>query len=219
MTMIKPTKPTNPEVAAARIIFILDRSGSMSSIRNDAIGGFNSYIDSQRDLPGETTVTLVQFDNQYEVHLDSVDIKNVPPLTYSTFVPRGNTALYDAVGRAIKTYRESHDPAVKTIVAIMTDGEENASREYTHDSVKQLITEVEANGWDVMFLGANMNAVAVAQTMGISASKAATYDYDGKGVGDAFASMGIATTAYRSMGAVGDIDVTKIYANVKSGSV
>ena len=114
----------------SEIIFILDRSGSMHSIRDDAIGGFNQFVDIQKDSPGKTRMTLVQFNHQYQPVFTGKKIKNVEPLTFETYAPEGSTALLDAIGKTITdTLKDKKRKADKTICAILTDGHENSSKE------------------------------------------------------------------------------------------
>ena len=144
-------------------IFILDRSGSMASCWDDTIGGYNSFVDSQKELGG--TMTLVQFDHEYTVLYTAKPIAEVEPLTRQTFVPRGSTALLDAMGRAIK---ECASQAAQTVI-VLTDGLENASKTYTKVHIKDLVEQKEKDGWVLMYLGANHDAFEEAQSLGISA--------------------------------------------------
>jgi len=155
-------------MANRNIIFLLDRSGSMESCWDDTIGGFNSFVTDQKALGGN--LTLVQFDHEYYVAYENVDLKNVKPLTRETFKPRGSTALLDAIGKTIKNTSE-----VSTLI-ILTDGHENASREYTKAHVKDLIEQKTKEGWTVMYLGANQDAFAEAGSMGIHAGNTVNYD-------------------------------------------
>lgn len=192
--MITPKK----NIENVRLIFLLDRSGSMSSIATETISSFNSYVEDQKALPGKATLTLIQFDNQYEVKYVDINVSDVTPLDKSTFVPRGYTALYDAIGTTVNTFlKEESDSDLKTIFVIMTDGEENASKEYNYLQVKELIQTAESRNWDVLFLGANMNAQAVGAQMGISSSKSVTFAYDSIGAENAIKSVSIATSALR----------------------
>jgi hypothetical protein len=162
-------------------IFILDRSGSMDSCRDDTIGGFNSLVNDQKPLGG--TMTLVQFDHEYLVSYDSVLIDKVDHLTTETFQPRGSTALLDAIGKTLKLYG---DKPVATVV-ILTDGQENASKEYTKAHIKDLIDQKTKDGWTFMYVGANQDAFAEAGSMGISAG--CTMNYDVRRTPDMFARL------------------------------
>lgn len=223
--MITPKKPTPKN---ARIFFILDRSGSMSTIVTETIGGFNAFVAGQRAVPGDATFTLIQFDHEYLVTHDNVKLNDVPELTLQTFTPRGMTAMYDAVGLTISKFKNDNPPDTKTIVVILTDGEENSSKEYSYMQVKQLISEVQAeHDWEVLFIGANMNAQNVASGMGIASSKSATFDYSKKGTRDAIDTLNFATSAVRGVsqhyadGTVCDadnLDMTKLYGAVKTNA-
>jgi uncharacterized protein YegL len=169
-----------PSVTAEKhieIAYILDRSGSMQRLQEAAVAAFNEFLKVQLTVPGEARLTLVQFDDQYEVPVNALRLQEVPQLTAATFVPRGGTALLDAIGRTLKELDirlqklpPAHQPA-KVIVAIFTDGEENASRQYTLAHVSDLIAHHrDAKGWEFYFLAANQDAIATAASLSISAS-------------------------------------------------
>ena len=193
------------------LIFILDRSGSMSNLVSDTIGGYNSLIEKQKKEPGEASVTTVLFDDEYEVVCDNIDIHKVEPMTDKVYYARGMTALLDAVGKTInmvstrqKNAVESAVPA-KTVVVIMTDGMENASHEYTLANVKKLIElQQKEYGWEFLFMGANIDAVKAAGGMGIAANRAANYHADAVGTATNFAAVSMAFTAVRTCGTVAD---------------
>lgn len=152
------------------IICILDRSGSMGSMLNETIEGFNSFIDEQKAVKGKAKVTLVQFDNKYEVIYSGVKLKNVPVLDTNTFKPRGMTALLDAIGKTLTEQKEritNEKWADKVIVVILTDGHENASQEFKTDTVKKLTKDAQDEGWSFVYLGANQDAIVAAQQFGI----------------------------------------------------
>lgn len=165
----------------ARIVIILDRSGSMNSVREATVAGFNDFIRKQREYEGEVTVKLVQFDDQYEVVFDK-PLAEVPELTQDTFVPRGYTALYDAQGKTIvalgeelEALPESERPS-KVIVMTLTDGLNNASREYRLERVAELIRhQTQKYNWDFIFLGANQDAVKTATSLNINVDAALTF--------------------------------------------
>jgi len=150
-------------------IFLLDRSGSMQSCRDDTIGGYNSFIESQKELGG--TMTLIQFDHEYLVTYTAKPIGEVEPLTRQTFVPRGSTALLDAMGRAIKDWKGS-----APTVIVLTDGLENSSNKYTKAHIKDLVEQKEKDGWIFMYLGANHDAFGEAQSLGIAPARTLNYD-------------------------------------------
>lgn len=167
------------------LVFILDRSGSMSGLEKDTIGGFNSMLEKQRKEPGDAVVSTVLFDNETEVIHDRVVISDVPNLTDKEYFVRGCTALLDAVGGAIQhignvhKYARKEDVPEKTLFIITTDGMENASHHYTYDKVRNMIErQKERYGWEFLFLGANIDAAAEAKRFGIDESMAANYHCD-----------------------------------------
>lgn len=167
------------------LVFILDRSGSMSGLEKDTIGGFNSMLEKQRKEPGDAVVSTVLFDNETEVIHDRVVIADVPNLTDKEYFVRGCTALLDAVGGAIHhignvhKYARKEDVPEKTLFIITTDGMENASRHYTYDKVRNMIErQKERYGWEFLFLGANIDVAAEAKRFGIDESMAANYHCD-----------------------------------------
>ena len=170
------------------IIFILDRSGSMSGLESDTIGGFNSMIERQKSAEGEALISTVLFDNTSEVIHDRVSIRDIRPMTDRDYTVRGCTALLDAMGGAIHhignvhKYARFEDVPEHTLFVITTDGMENASRFYTSDQVKQMIQRQKTKyGWEFLFLGANIDAVETARHFGIGADRAVNYNSDSDG--------------------------------------
>ena len=170
------------------IVFILDRSGSMSGLESDTIGGFNSMIKKQRKEAGEALVSTVLFDDNCEVIHDRVSMEKVKELTEDDYYVRGCTALLDAVGGAIQhignihKYARDEDRPEKTLFIITTDGMENASHHYSYGKVKKMVErQKEKYGWEFLFLGANMDAIAAAGNIGIKADRAVTYECDEEG--------------------------------------
>jgi len=170
------------------LVFILDRSGSMSGLEGDTIGGYNSLLEKQRKEVGEATVTTVLFDDQYEMIHDHAAIGKVKDITNKEYFARGMTGLLDAIGKTINHVSNRHKNALdnevpeKTMVVIITDGYENASREFALPQVKQMIEKQKTEfGWEFLFLGANIDAVSTAAGFGISADRAVTYEADSKG--------------------------------------
>ncbi len=170
------------------IIFLLDRSGSMGGLESDTISGFNAFIENQRKLEGETLVTVVLFDDQYEVVWNGIEAEKVK-LTAEEYYVRGCTALLDAVGKTIldvghrlsKTNED--DRAGKVIFVITTDGFENASREFTYKKVKELIChQQEKYNWEFIFLGANIDAEIEADSLGIDVENAYSFEASEEGV-------------------------------------
>lgn len=171
------------------IAYILDRSGSMQTMQEPAITAFNDFIKSQLDVPGDARLTLVQFDDAYEVHVESRPIQDVPQLTAATYVPRGSTALLDAIGRTIEDTSRRLQPLPdaekpgKVILAIFTDGYENASHQYTAKHISDLIRlHREDKGWEFLFLAANQDAIASAATMRMDAHSTANVMFSAKGI-------------------------------------
>ena len=170
------------------IVFILDRSGSMGGLEKDTIGGYNSMIAKQKTEEGEAVISTVLFDNETEVLHDRVPLSKVEPITEKEYFVRGSTALLDAVGGAIHhignvhKYAREEDVPEKTLFIITTDGMENSSRQYTYDKVKKMVErQKEKYHWEFIFLGANMDAVSVANNFGVDRNHAVTYECDGAG--------------------------------------
>lgn len=170
------------------LVFILDRSGSMSGLEQDTIGGFNSMIEKQKKEPGDAVVSTVLFDNYSEVIHDRVPLDQVPRMTDKEYFVRGCTALLDAVGGAIHhignvhKYARPEDRPEKTLFVITTDGMENASHHYDYARVRKMIErQKEKYGWEFLFLGANIDAAAEAKRFGIDEDRAANYHCDPTG--------------------------------------
>ncbi|MBR6523775.1 MAG: VWA domain-containing protein [Clostridia bacterium] len=187
------------------LVFIIDRSGSMSGLEKDTIGGFNSMIEKQRKEEGECYVSTVLFDHETKVLHDRVKLSEVRPMTEEDYTVRGTTALIDALGGAIHhignvhKYARPEDVPAHTMFVITTDGMENASRRYTSDQVKQKIErQKEKYGWEFIFIGANIDAVETAARYGINAERAVNYHADGKGTEMLFKSVSKAVCNMRS---------------------
>lgn len=170
------------------IVFILDRSGSMSGLEADTIGGYNSLIEKQKKEEGEAIISTVLFDDRQEVIHDRVSLDNIQPLTSEQYYVRGCTALLDAIGGAIHhignvhKYAREEDRPEKTLFIITTDGMENSSRRYSYEKVKyQIERQKEKYNWEFLFLGANIDAIAEAGKFGIDASRAVNYNCDEEG--------------------------------------
>lgn len=178
------------------IVYILDRSGSMSGLESDTIGGFNSMIEKQRNTGGKAYVSTVLFDDRTEVLHDRVSIEKIEKLNDKQYFVRGSTALLDAVGGAIHhignvhRYAREEDRPEKTIFVITTDGRENASYRYSYDQVQKMIKhEQEKYGWEFIFIGANIDAVAEAQRFGIRRDRAVRYMHDKVGTSNLYAGV------------------------------
>lgn len=186
------------------ITYILDRSGSMQSLASDAIGGFNSFLADQQKLPGRANFTLVLFDHEYLVPVLTQSIAHVPPLNAQTYIPRGQTALLDAIGRTITetgerlaALPEAERPG-KVIIAIFTDGLENASRVYTAPKVAQMIEHQQSvYSWEFLFLAANQDAIQSAKQLSIPAPNAVNVAASPKGVRQSYAALNAAVTSRR----------------------
>lgn len=178
------------------IVVVLDRSGSMQSISASTVDGFNKFLDEQKNAEGEAFVTLVQFDDRYEVDYKSVPVKDVNPLINGeTFKPRGMTALLDAIGKTVNELETDRD----VVFVIITDGDENASREFKRDAIMKMIKTLEdEKGWYFLFLGANQDAISAGGNIGISGNKSFTYSATDTGTASAFASFSNNISNYRS---------------------
>ena len=187
------------------IISLVDRSGSMQSILDDAIGGFNTFLRSQQDQPGEAKLSLILFDHEYQIVHQAVDIQQVEPLNQDTYVPRGSTALLDAVGKTIDAVgerlaatAESERPS-QVIVSILTDGYENASQTYSKPKVAEMIKhQTEKYNWAFEFQAANMDAFAAAKELSIAPDRVVQFEATSEGVREAFDQQSQRISAIRS---------------------
>lgn len=188
------------------IAFILDRSGSMESCQDAAIEGFNRFLHEQQKAEGLAKLTLILFDDEYLVPVQSVPVQEVLPLTSKSYVPRNSTALLDAIGRTVEeiggrlaAISEKDRPA-QVIVTILTDGEENASRHYAWKDIAEKIKhQTDAYKWTFLFLGANQDAIATAAQISIAAANAATYTADAAGSRSSHRSFSRKVSALRAM--------------------
>jgi von willebrand factor type A domain-containing protein len=177
----KNNKPKDVE-----LVFILDRSGSMGGLESDTIGGYNSMLSKQKkEKTGKVSVTTVLFDDQYELLYNQVPIEKVSPMTEEEYYVRGSTALLDAIGKTVMQVKANQDKKEikdKVLFVIITDGMENASREYRVEQIKKLIEErKEKDNWEFLFLGANIDAIGAAKDLGIDSSRAVRFKSDKKG--------------------------------------
>lgn len=170
------------------VVFVLDRSGSMSGLESDTIGGFNSMLRKQKKQEGKAFITTVLFDDEYQLLHDHLELSSVKELTEEDYYTRGTTALYDAVGLTIKkienivrNYRKE-----KVIFVIITDGLENASQEFTGKKIRDMIREKKNRNWEFVFIGANIDAESVAEDIGISRKRAVNFIADSRGVRNNF---------------------------------
>jgi len=220
-------KPKKEKLDPVRLIFILDRSMSMEKMREEAIQGFNMFIKTQQELPGKATFSFVLFDTDVVLVYDNADLKKIPALDYATYKPTGMTALYDAIGYTVERYKHAKK-SEKTIVAVLTDGEENASRKYNAFGIQQMLKEVQDEGkWEVLFLGANLDTAKFANSAGIKLSNTTGYDYTKKGLVDVIVSASYATSAMRgatlsvggAMMNANNMSMAALYDSVKAGTV
>ena len=192
------------------MVFILDRSGSMSGLEADTIGGFNAMIRRQKAEEGEALVTTLLFDDRVQMLHDRLELKEVPAMTEKEYSVRGCTALLDAVGSAIchianiHKYSRPEDLPERTVFVITTDGMENASRSYSAEKLRQMIEKEKTKyGWEFLFLGANIDALSAAGSLGIEEDRAANYMPDSRGTRLNYEALGCAISALRSKAALG----------------
>lgn len=201
------------------VVFILDRSGSMSGLEADTIGGFNAMLEKQKKEEGEAYISTVLFDSEAEVLHDRVPVEKVEPMNDRQYSVRGCTALLDALGGAIHhignvhKYAREEDRPEKTIFIITTDGMENSSRQYSYDRVKEMVErQREQYNWEFLFLGANIDAIEVAGRFGIAANRAVNYESDGAGTRLNYQAMANAVSGIRSCKSRKREDVDEIIA-------
>ncbi|MBP3737315.1 MAG: VWA domain-containing protein [Lachnospiraceae bacterium] len=205
---------------SVEVVFILDRSGSMAGLEADTIGGFNSTLKKQKEEPGTVLWSTVLFDDRHEVVHDRVLIGKVRELTEDTYYVRGCTALLDAIGRAVQhignvhKYARPEDVPDRTLFVITTDGMENASHEYTYAQIRRMIGQkTKKDGWEFLFLGANMDAVNVAGRMGIRREHSATFLNDERGIATNYGAIGKAITCLRCSGSMEDTVLEEVRAD------
>lgn len=188
------------------ITIVLDRSGSMASVRSDTMGSFNTFLEDQKKVEGAANISLVQFDDQYEPNYTSVNIQEAEKLNEETYVPRGMTALHDAIGMTVNNAGrrlESLDASARpgrVIFVILTDGFENSSKEYSKEKVFEMIKhQKEKYNWQFLFLGANQDAIQAGAGYGISQGQSMTYAASGAGVTNTFKSLSRNISSSRKM--------------------
>lgn len=182
-------------VKETEIVVVLDRSGSMGSIAPATVQGFNEFLNEQQNAEGEAFITLVQFDDRYEMNYQGVPVKNVSPLILGeSFVPRGSTALLDSIGKTIENLKTDRD----VVFVIITDGEENASTTYKREAINKMIATCEKEeGWKFLFLAANQDAIRAGNSIGISTANSMTYSATTKGASKAFQTISSNMSSYR----------------------
>jgi hypothetical protein len=189
------------------IAILLDRSGSMETMRDDAVAGFNAFVADQRALPGEATLLLAQFDDRYDMVYDAIPLAEVPPLTAEVFVPRGATALLDAIGRTLNDVRArlARLPAdrrpSRVAVVVITDGRENSSQEFTAEMVRRMIeTHRSVHGWEILFLGTSEQAIEDSRALGVDASHTTSFSPTAVGMRRAFEAISQTIRTHRAGG-------------------
>ena len=206
--MKKEIKKETMNNGITELVFILDRSGSMHGLEKDTIGGFNSLIEKQKKEDGECYVSTVLFSSESEVIHDRKKLSEIKEMTDEDYVTGGCTALIDAIGGAIHHIENVHryirpeDVPEKTMFVITTDGLENASRRYSSKEVKKSIEKKKEEGWEFLFIGANIDSVETAKSFGISEDRAVNYHADRKGTGVVFEALGSAVCKMRRAGKI-----------------
>lgn len=204
------------------IIFVIDKSGSMSHLAGDTIGGFNGFIESQKALDGKATLTTVLFDTTWRILHDGIDIHEVKPMTSSDYIAGGGTAMLDAIGEIINRVQDRHDELgaekpEEVLFVITTDGEENSSHAFNKSQIEKMIKhQTNGHGWKFMFLGANMDAVKEAESIGISKDWSTNYTYNSKGVYDTFTTMSCTASAVRNAAITDNFNVETLYNTISN---
>lgn len=197
------------------LVFILDKSGSMSGLETDSIGGYNSMLAQQRALTDDCLITTVLFDNECLLLHDRLKLTKVKDLTHKDYLVGGSTALLDAIGQTIQHMSQVKD-ARNVLFVIITDGQENASRQFTVQTVKRLLEQQkEAKGWEFIFLGANIDAVETASRIGISPDHAADFLSDSEGTQLNYQVIADTITTYRTSGRLDEQLMDKIREDVQ----
>ena len=188
-------KEIDGKAKQTEIIVLLDRSGSMKKIAKETVEGFNTFLDEQKNSEGEAFLTLIQFDDRYEVDYRSIPVKEASDLILNeTYVPRGSTALYESVGRTINELDTDRD----VVFVIITDGQDNIKSEYKVEAIKKMITTLQDdNGWKFLFLAANQDAFAEGGKLGVRMSNAVSYSASGAGVTNVFQAISSNVGSYR----------------------
>jgi len=181
------------------IVCIIDKSGSMSGIKNDAIGGFNSFLEEQKKIDGKANMTIVFFSGDYHLSSNGEDLHSIEPLTDKTYIPGGVTALLDAIGKTLEIldYRK----VKKALIAILTDGEENASTDFTRDKIFRMISDRKERGFQFAFLAANQDAIQSGTSISIPKPWIYTWESTPKGTIEAYNIFSSCSTNYRTGGA------------------
>lgn len=176
----------------AHIMCILDMSGSMSGTQREIVKSFNTFVDEQKEERGDAYLSLVFFDDEYQLIYDKIDIKDAKHITTSMYEPRGMTAMYDAIGKTVEKYKNDNG-----YVIIQTDGHENSSTKFDKQKITSLIQKKESEGWDFLLMGADISATDVGDKIGLGA-KALQFDKTSKGIEVAYSAMSNAASQYRA---------------------
>lgn len=189
-------KNADPNRPNDQIVCIVDRSGSMGRIKDDAEGGLNHFIEQQKQVPGDADFTLVQFDSEVERVYDRVNLNEVGSYTLE---PRASTALLDAIGQTVNDVLTwDLAPETKVIITIVTDGGENSSREYTHKQITDMLDQCRDKDWEVVFLAANQDAMQAGGQLGLAAANTMDWDHSAKGIHEAYATAHTNAAMYRT---------------------
>jgi len=192
------------------LVFILDKSGSMAGKEADTIGGFNSLLEKQKQVEGEATVTTLLFDDRFEVLHDRLDLRGVAAITSKDYFVECSTALLDAIGFTIQKIQKAQlglaagFQANHVMLVIITDGMENASRRFNYKTIRAMIDEKKTSGWEFIFLGANIDAIAAAQDLGIAPNRAQNFVSDAPGINANYGSVSDAVSMLRRQGKIED---------------
>lgn len=214
----KTTPKTHNETT--HIIAVLDRSGSMQSVAKDAIGGYNNFLAEQRKGKDKATISGYLFDDKFEklYNGEVLNIKDVPDLTDKEFIPRNSTALLDAIGKAVVEYKATGNKADKVLMIIVTDGEENASREFSRKDIADLISSHKKMGWQFLFLCSTEDALTTSQSLNISANNTFQFVNNSLGNQELYSKISFAASSYRGM-ATQDAFYADANGNLKSDSL
>lgn len=209
----------------SELIFIIDKSGSMSGLEKDTIGGFNSLIRNQKKEKGQAIVSLILFDDSIEYLYERVDLEKVEELSEKEYVPCGCTALLDAIGNSInkinniRKEKSNKEIIDNTLVVITTDGLENASREYNYKMIKNIINKKKEEKWEFLFLGANIDSEEVASSIGIDKERSVNYNCDEEGIKLNYQCINEAVSTMRACGTVDDSWRKEIDEDIKKRKV
>ncbi len=205
---------------STELIFVIDKSGSMSRLTNDTIEGFNGFVESQKD-DTKTTLTTVLFDTSWKILHDGIDVYEVSPMTTKDYIAGGGTAMLDAIGETINRVQDRHDDMGENkpdnvLFVITTDGKENSSKKFTKEQIEKMIKhQTNGHGWEFIFLGANMDAVTVASDIGISCDRAINYSWTSQGTDALYSTMAATACAVKSC-TLDDLNLQATYDSINT---